>query len=281
MFFEVYSKYPQNVNIQFEIKDNQEKVVYQNTLDKFLDSGRTQIIDTIKIDTTKDASIGLGKYILNVTVFNSTKESKVSTDKIFLSRWVGVPFVINDLDKAISELTYIATPSELGYIKDTSDQKEKIKRYLNFWKKKDPTPNTEENEIFNEYSADGGQVIEQLVQGDLSELLLESVHWLARRQNADGGWGDCEGAESNIAATMLVQAAFRLTGIPAKYSDLMVRADQFVVGQGGLAGLRRINGNDKAFIAPVLANCACGYEYVATSADVIVRMGKPAEALAR
>ena len=151
MFFEVYSKYPQNVNIQFEIKDNQEKVVYQNTLDKFLDSGRTQIIDTIKIDTTKDASIGLGKYILNVTVIDSTKESKVSTDKIFLSRWVGVPFVINDLDKAISELIYIATPSELGYIKDASDQKEKIKRYLDFWKKKDPTPNTEENEIFNEY----------------------------------------------------------------------------------------------------------------------------------
>ena len=48
-----------------------------------------------------------------------------------------------------------------------------------------------------------GEVIEELVQGDLSELLVESLHWLARRQNEDGGWGDCEGAESNIAATML------------------------------------------------------------------------------
>ena len=67
------------------------------------------------------------------------------------------------------------------------------------------------------------QVIEQVVQGDLSELLLESVHWLARHQNPDGGWGDCEGARSNIAATMMVQAAFRLTGIPAKYADLMDR----------------------------------------------------------
>src|SRR4051812_4637826 len=68
--------------------------------------------------------------------------------------------------------------------------------------------------------SDGAQVIDQLVQGDLSELLVESLHWLARRQNEDGGWADCEGAESNIAATMLVQAAFRLTGIPAKYADL-------------------------------------------------------------
>src|SRR5882757_7679903 len=68
--------------------------------------------------------------------------------------------------------------------------------------------------------AGDGQEIEQLVQGDLSELLVQSLHWLGRRQNEDGGWGDCDGAESNIAATMLVQAAFRLTGIPGKYADL-------------------------------------------------------------
>jgi len=105
-------------------------------------------------------------------------------------------------------------------------------------------------------AAGESQVIEQLVQGDLSELLVESLHWLARRQNEDGGWSDCDGAQSNIAATMLVQAAFRLTGIPAKYADLMVRADQFVAAQGGLAGLRRRIGRDKAYLAPILANCA-------------------------
>ena len=151
MFFEVYSKYPQNVAIRYQIKNNEEKVIYTNTLDKFLDSGRTQVIDTIKADTTKDMSIGLGKYIIDVSILDSTKENKASADKVFMSRWVGVPSVINNLDKAISQLIYIATPSELGYIKDASDQKEKIKRYLEFWKKKDPTPNTEENEIFNEY----------------------------------------------------------------------------------------------------------------------------------
>ena len=151
MFFEVYSKYPQNVDIEFQIKDNEEKVVYKDNLDKFLDSGRTQIIDTIKIDTTKNISIGLGKYILNVTVSDSTKKNSVSTNKVFISRWVGVPSIINDLDKAISQLMYIASPSQLSYIKQASDQKEKISRYLEFWKKKDPTPNTEENEIFNEY----------------------------------------------------------------------------------------------------------------------------------
>ena len=98
--------------------------------------------------------------------------------------------------------------------------------------------------------------IEQVVQCDLSELLLESVHWLARQQNADGGWGDCDGARSNIAATMMVQAAFRLTGIPAKYADLMVRADDYVEAEGGLAALRRHCNGDKTLLAAIMANCA-------------------------
>jgi squalene-hopene/tetraprenyl-beta-curcumene cyclase len=101
-----------------------------------------------------------------------------------------------------------------------------------------------------------GQAIEQVVQSDLSELLLESVHWLARQQNPDGGWSDCEGARSNIAATMMVQAAFRLTGIPARYADLMVRADDYVEREGGLAALRRHCDGDKTLLAAIMANCA-------------------------
>ena len=85
-----------------------------------------------------------------------------------------------------------------------------------------------------ESDAGDGQAIEQVVQFDLSELVLQSVHWLARQQNPDGGWSDCEGARSNIAATMMVQAAFRLTGIPAKYADLMARADDYVEAKGGV-----------------------------------------------
>jgi squalene-hopene/tetraprenyl-beta-curcumene cyclase len=101
-----------------------------------------------------------------------------------------------------------------------------------------------------------GQAIEHVLQNDLSELLLESVHWLAKHQNSDGGWSDCEGARSNIAATMMVQAAFRLTGIPAKYSDLMVRADDYVETVGGLAELKRYLSGDKPLLTAIMANCA-------------------------
>jgi squalene-hopene/tetraprenyl-beta-curcumene cyclase len=97
---------------------------------------------------------------------------------------------------------------------------------------------------------------EQLYQGDLSELLVESIHWLARHQNDDGGWGDTDKSLSNIATTMLVRAAFHLTGVPAKYADLLGRADDYIQRQGGVPGLRRRYGRDKTFAVPILANCA-------------------------
>src|SRR5436853_546155 len=56
---------------------------------------------------------------------------------------------------------------------------------------------------------------DDVLRGDLSELIVESLHWLAQRQNEDGGWGDTDRDRSNLVATMLVQAAFRLTGVPA------------------------------------------------------------------
>jgi squalene-hopene/tetraprenyl-beta-curcumene cyclase len=101
-----------------------------------------------------------------------------------------------------------------------------------------------------------GQLVEQLVQGDLSELLCESVQWLARHQNPDGGWGDCVGGQSTLAATMLVQAAFRMTGVPAKYADLIETADQYIAAQGGAAGLRRDGAMNKSVVAAVLTHCA-------------------------
>ena len=115
---------------------------------------------------------------------------------------------------------------------------------------------SDSHHALKESSTSDRQSMEQVVQCDLSELLLQSVHWLARQQNADGGWADCEGGASNIAATMMVQAAFRLTGIPAKYADLMVRADDYVEAVGGLNALRKHCNGDKTLLAAIMANCA-------------------------
>lgn len=98
--------------------------------------------------------------------------------------------------------------------------------------------------------------ITEIYQSDLSEQVIASLYWLARQQNDDGGWGDTDKSLSNIATTMLVRAAFHLTGVPAKYADLLERADRYVEKHGGVAGLLRRYGKDKTFAVPILTNCA-------------------------
>jgi squalene-hopene/tetraprenyl-beta-curcumene cyclase len=93
-------------------------------------------------------------------------------------------------------------------------------------------------------------------QSDLSELLVESLHWLAQQQNTDGGWGDTNGCPSSLATTLVVRSAFQLTGVPARYTELVAHCDRYISEQGGFADLRRRNGKDKSFVAPVLATCA-------------------------
>jgi len=90
----------------------------------------------------------------------------------------------------------------------------------------------------------------------LSELIIQSLHWLADHQNEDGGWGDTDKSYSNIATTMLVVAAFHLTGEPVSHGDMLERAEAYIEKQEGLAGLRKRYGKDKTFAVPILTNCA-------------------------
>lgn len=146
VFFEAYSNKSEDIRIQYIISNDKHDVVFQSNGYQQLDSGKTQIFNTIK-----DSSISLGNYLLTVSLLNDSGDVIASTNKPFFSRWIGVPTTIKDLDLAIEQLVYIATQSDLDFIKDAKTKDEKIKRYMEFWKKKDPSPSTEENEVFNEY----------------------------------------------------------------------------------------------------------------------------------
>ncbi len=145
-FYEVYSDTNQTVNIEYIITDKDDNVIFKDSESKDVTKGRNQFFHTLA-----DTNLSLGKYLLTLKIKNSDDDDLASVTKSFISRWEGVPSSINDLDLAIAQLVYIASTSELDYIKNGKTQTEKTKRYLEFWKKKDPTPNTDDNPVFDEY----------------------------------------------------------------------------------------------------------------------------------
>jgi len=93
-------------------------------------------------------------------------------------------------------------------------------------------------------------------EAGLSQLIVKGLRWLCDHQNDDGGWGDTDKIASDVATTMLVRAAFQLTGVPADEADMLDRADAYIAAHGGVAGVRRRFGKDKSIAAATLANCA-------------------------
>jgi squalene-hopene/tetraprenyl-beta-curcumene cyclase len=80
--------------------------------------------------------------------------------------------------------------------------------------------------------------------------------WLSHSQNADGGFGDTDRSLSNIATTLLVLAAWELSGNTRRFSEQTKRAWDFVDRLGRWDGLRKRYGKDKTFVVPIMTNCA-------------------------
>jgi hypothetical protein len=95
-----------------------------------------------------------------------------------------------------------------------------------------------------------------LFRGEFTQLVVQNLRWLSERQNADGGWAEAEGGRSTLAATLMVQSAFQLTGVPAKAVGLLDRSAEYVKQSGGVAAFRTAYADDQALMASVLTSCA-------------------------
>jgi GWxTD domain-containing protein len=76
-----------------------------------------------------------------------------TTNRIVVVRWQGLPRSVKDLDLAIEQIRYIAKDDEFSTLKDAKTAEEKQVKFLEFWKKRDPNPNTPRNEKMEEYYA--------------------------------------------------------------------------------------------------------------------------------
>ncbi len=87
-----------------------------------------------------------GKYELSV--FNESNRDSMSNK--FEVIWDDMPLSFKTVDYAIRSMYHILTDEEFDNI-DSGSEINKFKKILNYWKLKDPTPNTPYNEAMTEY----------------------------------------------------------------------------------------------------------------------------------
>lgn len=154
VFLEVYNYLSADtLQLDYEIFKDQRKVIRSGTSIHPLQTTKNAIF--FKVNSNE---LPIGEYILNVILSpknfsNSTDENfrfKYSLAKPFSIHWRGMPTSIVDLDAAIDQMIYIEDAAELKRIKSLP-LNEKVAAFKELWKKKDPTPNTERNELMEEY----------------------------------------------------------------------------------------------------------------------------------
>lgn len=145
-YYEIYSDKKRDIKIEYNIKNKNEENIFIELVDKEINPGINKII--YEIENTK---FSLGHHNLELKLKNFELETVSAVSKKFFSKIAGFPDNILDLDLAINQMQYIATQNEIEFISNAEEEDEKIKRYRDFWKTKDPSPHTELNEVFIEY----------------------------------------------------------------------------------------------------------------------------------
>ena len=86
-----------------------------------------------------------GRYEIEVTLTDS-----IRIKTMFAARWLDMPFSLNDLDLAIYPLQHILTKDDYSDL-NSGSRSNRVEHFENFWKKKDPTPETAYNEVMTEF----------------------------------------------------------------------------------------------------------------------------------
>lgn len=142
--FELYNNVNfDSIRMRLNIYTLNNKLLKQYNYYKVLKGFRTSVM--LKIPRE---SMGRGYYKLSIEV--GEDENVIKKGKIFSVDWMNMPAGVNNIDEAIKQLKYIATSGEIKKLTNAAEEEKKDK-FEKFWKSKDPTPDTEVNELKKEY----------------------------------------------------------------------------------------------------------------------------------
>jgi GWxTD domain-containing protein len=153
LFFEIYDRTKvDSVGIWVYVRDLKGTVMESDSFNQRIAPGKTPTF--VKVGTshlsTGDYMIETQLVPLRLQLDGQHLEPVAVSSRPFMIRWKGLPVSMLELNQAIDQLQYITDKDKIDEMKDVPEEK-KRELFQDFWKKKDPTPNTERNELMEEY----------------------------------------------------------------------------------------------------------------------------------
>ena len=153
IFFEAYRNgVSDSAKFLLTVHSVKGEIVERDSLLRSLGNGGNACF--MKVECSKLAAGGYIAEVQGWSVDTSprpvTRPGTTIASHAFTIRWKGLPPTVTDLDLAIDELQYITDKDSIQAMKSETVEK-KRQMFMDFWKKRDPTPGTESNELMEEY----------------------------------------------------------------------------------------------------------------------------------
>jgi len=145
-YFEIYDgpQKPQPFLLKYGMEHSAQAFLHEETTTVTLGPEVFSAFDSISL-----AGFPSGDYTLAITLLDNG-QINAKTERPFHVEWSFLNLLKNDYFKAIEQLKYVASPEEIKKLKQVPED-QRIQSWLEFWKSKDPTPNTPQNELRDEY----------------------------------------------------------------------------------------------------------------------------------
>ncbi len=151
IYFELYNFRPQRAEdylLICELEAGNKSIVFKDTTRATLLQATDQSFYDFK--EIKISDIKNGTYNLRLKLLNKEGKVRAKAQKELNIEWLLLYQVKNDYPRAVELLRYVASDKELKELKEAKEE-DRTKKWMDFWKSKDLTPDTPENELMEEY----------------------------------------------------------------------------------------------------------------------------------
>ena len=145
-YYEIYgdSPVPRSYLLRTQIEHRAKDFQREETTSVVVGSTVFSSYDSVNIE-----GFPSGDYYLILELLEKD-QVKAKMERTFQIEWSFFNLLKNDYARAIDQLKYVASSDEIKKLKQVPEDK-RMQAWLEFWKSKDPTPNTPENELRDEY----------------------------------------------------------------------------------------------------------------------------------